>query len=402
MSRSRNAGNTALVVLLIATLGGFGFLDIASAKGKKGKKKTEAAEPDLLQLVWPEPPLEPRIKFLQSYADEKHLGRKPTRRELFMEFFAGTVPPRSHVYQPMDIAVSDDGKRFYVADFGRTVVFLFDFETQRVTSIGETRPFSRPFGLALDEHENLYVVEQGSRRIVVLDREHKPIRIIKHPSLVRPADIELDRERGLLYVADPATKASEDHSVKVFDLEGNLLRTVGEKGMCDGCLFFPTYLALDAKGNLYVTSTLKSRVDVFDPAGKYLKYFGERGTAYGMFDKPKGVAVDSFGNVYVVDSGWSNVQIFNQKGQVLLFFGGRGSHPGLLKNPTGITIDAQNRIFVADYLNYRVSTYELVNTAAEDSYIQSGQETSSAPPAPPARNDGAAATESTGSTKPSD
>lgn len=373
----RLAGMTCktVAVILLALL--FAAVD-AEARGKK-KQQASADEPELIQLAWPEPPLEPRIRFLQTYATEKHLGRKPTRRELFMEFFAGAVPPSTHVYQPMDIAVSDDGQRFYVSDFGRTVVFLFDYATKTVTQIGERRPFARPFGVALDGDENIYVAEQGNRRVAVLNREHQPIRIIKHPSLVRPGDVEIDRERRLLYVADPSTKASEDHSVKVFDLEGNLLRTVGSKGICDGCLFFPTYIAVDTDGNLYVTSTLKSKVDVFDKDGNYVKHFGERGTSYGMFDKPKGVAVDSFGNVYIVDSGWSNVQIFNQQGQVLLFFGGRGSHPGLLKNPTGIAIDGQNRIYVADYLNYRVSTYELVNTSAEDSYIRPDPQTVLAP-----------------------
>ncbi|MFQ5348866.1 MAG: hypothetical protein ACE5EG_00320 [Thermoanaerobaculia bacterium] len=368
---------TVVVTLLALVLSAAG----AEARGKKKKKKRAAKqeESELIQLVWPEPPLEPRIRFLQTYANEKHLGRKPTRRELFMQFLAGAVPPSTHVYQPMDIAVSDDGLRFYVSDFGRTVVFLFDFATKSVTQIGERRPLSRPFGVALDGEENLYVSEQGKRRIAVLNRDHEPIRIIKHPSLVRPGDVDIDRQRGLLYVADPSTKASDDHSVKVFDLEGNLLRTVGSKGICDGCLFFPTYIAVDKNGHLYVTSTLKSQVDVFDEDGNYLKQFGERGTSFGMFDKPKGVAVDSFGNVYIVDSGWSNVQIFNQKGQVLLFFGGRGNHPGLLKNPTGIAIDAQNRIYVADHLNYRISTYELVNTSPEDSYIQPGQQPVLAP-----------------------
>jgi DNA-binding beta-propeller fold protein YncE len=378
---TRRSRGWALATAVVALLGLLLAVVDAEARGKKrqSRNKVEQEETELLRLVWPEPPLEPRIRFLQTYANEKHLGRKPTRRELFMEFFAGAVPPSTHVYQPMDIAVSDDGQRFYVSDFGRTVVFLFDYATKRVTQIGERRPFSRPFGVALDGEENLYVSEQANRRVVVLDREHQPIRIIQHPSLVRPGDVDIDRARGLLYVADPSTKASDDHSVKVFDLEGNLLRTVGSKGICEGCLFFPTYVAVDAGGNLYVTSTLKSQVDVFDKDGNYLKQFGERGTSFGMFDKPKGVAVDSFGNVYVVDSGWSNVQIFNQKGQVLLFFGGRGAHPGLLKNPTGIAIDAQNRIYVADYLNYRVSAYELVNTSAEDSYIEPGQQPLLAP-----------------------
>ena len=43
--------------------------------------------------------------------------------------------------------------------------------------------------------------------------------------------------------------------------------------------------------------------------------------------------------------------------------------PGLLKNPTAITIDRANRIYVADYLNHRVEVYQLVNTTAEDSFL---------------------------------
>jgi NHL repeat len=99
-----------------------------------------------------------------------------------------------------------------------------------------------------------------------------------------------------------------------------------------------------------------------------------------MFDKPKGVAIDTFDNVYVVDSGWANVQIFNQAGEPLLFFGGRGTNPGLLNNPTGIAIDRQNRIYVADYLNYRVASYQLVNTKPGDSARPPGDQGSSSSP----------------------
>jgi len=363
---SRSTARVLAIALLLAVGGA------ALADAKKHKKSAKSEDDEQLELVlkWPEPPQTPRIQFVQTYATEEHLGRGPTRRQRLFEFLAGRKPPQSHVYQPMDIEVSDDGRRFYVADFGQLVVFVFDFDTKKVTRIGDARPFARPFGLALDEHENLYVSEQQTARVVVLDREHQPVRIIQHPSLVRLGDLALDRQRGLLYVADPATKYAEQHTVKVFDLEGNLVRSVGQgKGFCRGCLFFPTFIEVDREGNLYVTSTLNSRVDVFDAEGRYLRHFGERGTSFGMFDKPKGVALDSFGNVYVVDSGWSNVQIFNQKGQVLLFFGGRGNYPGLLKNPTGIAIDRDNRIYVADFLNYRVNVYELLNTTAEDSYL---------------------------------
>jgi sugar lactone lactonase YvrE len=220
----------------------------------------------------------------------------------------------------------------------------------------------------VDGDDNLYLVEQGSATIHVLDKQGKKLKAIRHPELIRPADIVIDRQRSKLYVADPSSKKAEQHTVKFFDLDGNLMGQIGRgKGEAPGQLYFPTYLALDRWGNLYISSTMNARVDVFSPDGEHLKSIGERGDAFGMFDKPKGIALDRFDNIYVADSNWGNVQIFNQKGQVLLYFGGRGSYSGLLKNPTGIDIDRNNRIYVADLLNDRVSVYQLVNTTAGDS-----------------------------------
>ena len=325
-------------------------------------------KPKLIELMWPEPPLTPRIKFVRTLASEEDLQRKTTFGETLIEFLTGKRPPLSHLYRPMDIAVSNDGKRVYVSDFGQASIYLFDLTQQKVTRLGS---LTSPFGIALDAQERLYVVEQEAKSLKVLDRRGEVVKSMAISETERPTDIAIDQERGLIYVADSSIQASRNHFVKVYDLAGKFLRNIGKgRGTADGFLHFPTYVTLDKDGNLYVTETLNSRVSVFDPEGNFVKKFGERGTSFGMFDKPKGVALDAFGNVYVADSGWSNVQIFNQKGQVLLFFGGRGDYPGLLKNPTGIAIDKNNTIYVADLLNYRVSVYQLVNTEAEDSFAE--------------------------------
>ena len=272
-------------------------------------------DPPPTALRWPEPPLEARIQFVRAFATERHLGRERTRGEQFRQFLTGERPPSSHIYQPMDLAVSDDGERIYVSDFGQLDVFVFDLEAKSVERIGRDRPFGGPFGLALDGEGQLYVAEQAARRVVVFDRDHRPVRVITHPDLVRPADIAIDRSRELLYVADPAHKVTEKHTVKIFRLDGEYVGELGNgKGQCEGCLFFPTYVEVDPRGDVYVTSTLNARVDVFDASGQYLRTIGQRGNAFGMFDKPKGIALDSFGNTYVVDSGWSTVQIFNEPG----------------------------------------------------------------------------------------
>jgi hypothetical protein len=46
-----------------------------------------------------------------------------------------------------------------------------------------------------------------------------------------------------------------------------------------------------------------------------------------------------------------------------------------MKNPSGIAIDKNNRIYVGDFLNYRLSIYDLVNTKAQDSFVSLPPET---------------------------
>lgn len=325
------------------------------------------------RLVWPAPPQPPRVQFVRSIYNDEDVGKEANFD--ILEFIAGKKPPANRIAEPMALAVSDDGNRVYVSDYAQLAVFVFDFQGKKFTRVGKDAALAQPFGIALDGQENLYVVEQEKKGVSVFARSGERIRFFTDPSLERPSGIAIDRLRGKIYVADTAHTNSAAHTVKIFDTEGKLIGKLGDgKGPAPGQFTFPTYVSVDADGNVYVTDTLNSRIQKFDPDGKYVRSFGERGNGWGMFDKPKGVATDSFGNVYVVDSGWSNVQIFNQKGQVLLFFGGRGPIPGMLQNPSPIAIDKKNRIYVGDYLNHRVEVYELVNTNAADSFVQ--------PPAP--------------------
>jgi DNA-binding beta-propeller fold protein YncE len=330
-----------------------------------------APKQEEVRLVWPPPPLKPRIEFVRSIISDTSLGHDTTFTEQLVNFLAGGKPPANRVVEPMGIAVSDDGQRLYVSDFAQLDVFIFEFGTKKFRTIGTEKKLARPVGIALDSDERLYVVEQEKKGVSVFARDGKYLRFFTHPSIERPAGIAIDRARGRIYVADTAHTKSAEHTVKIFDMNGDLVGTLGhDKGEAPGQFLFPTYVAVDAASNVYVTDTLNSRVQMFAADGKYVRSYGQRGSAWGMFDKPKGVALDSFGNVYVADSGWSNVQIFNQKGQVLLFFGGRGPIPGMLKNPTAVAIDKNNQIYVADYLNHRVEMYRLVNTAAEDSFLE--------------------------------
>jgi DNA-binding beta-propeller fold protein YncE len=334
------------------------------------------------KLVWPAPPLPPRIEFVRSITSEDDLKADTTFSSAMVSFLAGEQIPEGRIASPAGLAISADAQRLYVADPLQHKVFTFDFAKKELRKI----EVGYPTGVALDDQENIYVVDGVKKGVMVFDRNGKELREINDKSMTRPNGVAVDSKHDRVYVVDTGNSEAGEQNVKIFDRAGKRIGAIGGAPGGDFSQFsYPTYVSVDPDGNVFVADTLNSRVQKFDHQGNFVTSIGKPGSNWGEFDKPKGVALDTFNNVYVVDTNWSNVQIFNPKGQILLFFGGRGPIPGMMKNPLSIAIDKNNRIYVGDYLNHRIGVYQLVNTKAEDSFIT--------PPAPnPSAQKGAAKT----------
>jgi hypothetical protein len=118
----------------------------------------------------------------------------------------------------------------------------------------------------------------------------------------------------------------------------------GEAGQFE----FPTGVAVNAAGDVYVGDTENARVDKFSGSGSFTLAWGTgvvdgtselqtctsscerggRGNVTGGFESPTGVAVDdelsstSYGDVYVVDWTRARVEKYDPAGKFLLMFGG--------------------------------------------------------------------------------
>ena len=124
-----------------------------------------------------------------------------------------------------------------------------------------------------------------------------------------PTGIAVDAV-GNVYVAD-----QRNHSIRRISRDGivtTLAGTSGIPGSADGTgaaarFKFPTGVAVDRSGRVYVSDTGNHRIQVFSPAGISESAWGEFGSAAGQFVEPLGLVVDSR-RVYVADSRNNRIQ----------------------------------------------------------------------------------------------
>lgn len=265
--------------------------------------------------------------------------------------------------RPQSGVVDEESGRILVTDASRKGVYVFDTQAGKLDvwemALGNTR-FNSPAGIALGANGEVYVADSEMAVVVQMNRKGDGIAMIGKGELRRPVGVAFDPASSLLYVAD-----TYGHDIKVFDRDGRLLRTMGRRGEQAGEFNYPTFIAL-AKGRLYVTDTVNTRVQVLDAdTGKPQLIIGEQGLKVGNMVRPKGVAVDGEGNVYVVESYYDHLLVYNSRGEFLMGIGGTGQDIGKFFLPSGVWVDAHERVYVSDMFNSRVMMFQFLGGAAQ-------------------------------------
>ena len=348
----------------------------ADQKKKKAAPTAEDSKPkavDYSNIVWPNPPAIPRIRYQAWYASDRvqrNMKGNVSKKSGWMDRLAGTQTEQEvyklpfSLLEPYGSAVDSKGS-LYVADQKVGAIFIFSTDTRAVELIknGVHAHFVRIIGLAMDDNDRLFVSDPGLRHVLVFNKEHKAEDVISE-GMVSPGGLAIDTQNRLLYVTD-----LDLDQVLVYDADSfKLIRKMGTAGHKHeltepGEFAKPAGVAVDREGNLYVADTWNNRIQIFDADGKLISTFGQEGDGPGYFGRPKGVAVDSDGHIWVADGMQDRVQVFNREGQLLIAVGGHGLLPGQFQGLVGISIDKNNRVFTTEIFPGRAQQFLYVTDA---------------------------------------
>jgi len=246
-------------------------------------------------------------------------------------------------------------------------------------TLGQRRVTTNPVDIGFGK-ENVYVLTRGGLGtwVRVLNWEDENLGTRGDASLFQsPAALLVDEDENL-YVTD-----EESHKVVVMDKDGEHINTWGEKGSEPGQLNRPSGMAFDAEGDILVADWKNDRVQRFTSEGEFKSAIGSHGTEKGKFRRPSSVAVDGHGDIYVSD--WQNdrVQLFNKDERYIQSFHGNASlsksgKQYILGNlvtvrlraegdfektqglsaPMTVRVDDQFRLFITDFGNHRIQIYQ--------------------------------------------
>ena len=304
-------------------------------------------------VYFPAPPAVPKIQFLTSIKSAYNLKAMTP----FESFLLGPDQRELSLSKTYDVA-SAPGKIFTLDRTYRKILII-DLVNKEIDMLDDAQTregqLVNPGGITATPDGTLYVTDINRFEVISFDSNGKYLKTYGSKDIfVKPVDVAVFENN--IYVCD-----MKKNQIIVFDRQsGNMLGTISQLGPRDSGLFNPTHIAVDTKGNIYVTDAFHFLVKKFSPDGELLKKFGFHSDVPGSFARPKGIAVSDDGYLYAVDAGSEMVQIFNQEGQLMLFFGGPGRTPGKLYLPAGIAVDNDNVAYFQGFADSRFKVEYLI------------------------------------------
>ena len=150
---------------------------------------------------------------------------------------------------------------------------------------------------------------------------------------------------GSMYICDVL------HKIRVFNKQGEPVKTFGQQGSGNGQFSNVTGIAVDSSNHLYIGNRYNNRIEVLGTDGQFIRQIGA-----GQLLEPWGVTVNNE-HVYVAERDSHRISIFTLEGQLIRTIGSQGSGPGQFNWPSAVAISPDGDMYVADWSNHRIQVF---------------------------------------------
>ena len=257
-------------------------------------------------------------------------------------------------------SVAFDSKgHLFVLTRGNPSLFEFDNNGKFIRSFGEGL-FTRSHGLRIDRDGNIWATDVGAHTVLKLDPQGKVLMTLGTKGqrgewnetthlLNEPNDIAIGRNGDIFIAQGHTPGANGDPRVLKFDKSGKFIKSWGGKGKDPGKFDVAHGLALDAKGQLWVTDRENQRIQIFDQDGKYIKELKYAGLPCSLDIGAQ--------NIYMVNGFAGQVLKLDLDGKVLAATGKPGKGVGEFGEAHVIAVSPKGEIYVADSVNSAVQKF---------------------------------------------
>ncbi|KAJ8412512.1 hypothetical protein AAFF_G00128480 [Aldrovandia affinis] len=252
------------------------------------------------------------------------------------------------------ISASSNG-RVVVADSNNQCIQVFSNDGQFKLRFGvrgrSPGQLQRPTGVTVDMNGDIIVADYDNRWVSIFSSDGKFKNKIGAGRLMGPkASLWTATSNGKLVTKFGARGTSDrqfaEKSGANFALEQKLSKS--------GPVFSPHFVAVNNKNEIVVTDFHNHSVKVYNADGEFLFKFGSHGEGNGQFNAPTGVAVDANGNIIVADWGNSRIQVFDSSGSFLSYI---NTSADPLYGPQGLALTSDGHVVVADSGNHCFKVY---------------------------------------------
>ena len=326
----------------------------------------------------------------------------------FAAYGDGGLAVNAAIGVPNGIGLDGAGNLFIADDFNSRVRRV-DAATGIITTVagngvggfgGDGGPataasLSQPSAVVADAGGNLFIADWGNNRVRRVDAATGVITTVAgngsevfsgdggaatSAGIWAPTGLALDGEGNLL-ISDAGGKR-----VRRVEAATGTISTIAGNGDGDGgpaaaAILYPSRVAVDSRGNLYISESGKGRIRKVDSATGSIQalagngvpgFSGDGGPAVqAQLNGASNVAIDSAGNVYIADLNNGRIRKVDALTGIISTVAGGGTSGGFdgegvpavgssIVGAQSVAVDPAGNIFYADQFNYRIRRVDVV------------------------------------------